>query len=84
MPVDPRLPLDPTPRTTEQFLADLLRENERLRRQLADARDERDQFKKLYLDEAAQNDPELTEEEIANSVPARPIIDELIRELELP
>ncbi len=84
MPVDPKLPLDPTPRTAEQFLADLLRENERLRRQLADARDERDQFKKLYLDEAAQNDPELTEEEIANSVLARPIIDELIRELELP
>ena len=43
----------------------MFRENERLRRQLADAYHERDQFKKLYLGEAAQNDPKLTAEDIA-------------------
>jgi len=75
---------DPTPITPDQLLAEMFRENERLRRQLADAYHERDQFKKLYLGEAAQNDPKLTAEDIANAVPARPIIEEVIRRLEKP
>lgn len=75
---------DPTPKTPEQLLAEMLRENERLRRQLADAYHERDQFKKLYLGEASRTDPKLTAEDIANAIPARPYIEDLIRRLEQP
>lgn len=75
-------PPDPTPLTPDQLLAEALRENERLRRQLADAYHERDEFKQLYLGEAARNDPKLTAEDIASAVPARPVIEQLIRRLE--
>ena len=75
---------DPTPMTPDQVMAELLRENERLRRQVEDARHERDQFKKLYLGELARHAIEPTPEEIANAVPARPIIEQLMRRLEQP
>jgi hypothetical protein len=81
MPVDDNFPFDPTPKTSDQVLADLLRETERLRREVADLRTERDQYRRLYLEEAAENDPELTAEDIANSVSARPVIDAMIEEL---
>lgn len=84
MPTEPNSPLDPKPMTLDQLLAEMLRENERLRRQVTDTQVERDQFKKLYLCEAARNDPELTANDIATAVPARPVIDEIIRRLEQP
>jgi hypothetical protein len=84
MATDPNSPLNPTPKTLDQLLAESLRENERLRRQVEDAHHERDMFKKYYLDELARNAPELTPEIIANAIPARPMIEQLIRRLENP
>lgn len=73
---------DPTPKPLNQLVAELFRENERLSRQVDDARHERDQYKKLYLQEAARHAVEPTPEEIAAAVPARPIIEAHIRRLE--
>lgn len=73
---------DPTPKPLNQLVAELFRENERLSRQVDDARYERDQYKKLYLGALARTLPELTEEDIANAVPAEPIIEAHIRRLE--
>jgi len=84
MPTDPKFSLDPTPMTAEQVMAELLRENERLRRQVADAQEQRDQYKQFYLEELARNAPVITPDDIANAVPARPVFDELIRRLEKP
>ncbi len=84
MPADPKFPLDPKPMTPEQVMAELLRENERLRRQLADMQHERDQFKKLYLWELAEHAEELTPEDIANAVPAIPLLEAAIKRLEQP
>jgi hypothetical protein len=84
MSADNPSPPNPAPLTPDQLLAETLRENERLRRHLADTRHERDEFKQLYLSEAARNDPKLTAEDIAAAVPARPVIDDLIRRLEQP
>ena len=42
MSADPNAPLNPVPMTPDQLLAELQRENERLRRQVEDARHERD------------------------------------------
>lgn len=84
MPADKPLPLDKPPMTHEQLIAELVRENERLRRQVADAQRERDQYKEFYLAELAVNDEEPTPEEIANAVPARPFIEQLIKRLETP
>ena len=81
---DPKFPLDPAPKSTEERLAELMRENERLQRRVADTEMERDRFKRLYLEEAAANDPKLTADDIASAVPARPVIDDLIRQLERP
>ena len=81
---DPNFSPDPTPRTLDQLLVESLREIERLRRQVADAYHERDMFKQYYLEELARNAPELTAEDIANAVPARPVIEQLIRRLETP
>ena len=75
---------EPKPMTPDQVMAELLRENESLRRQLADMQRERDQFKQYYLWEMARNAPELTAEDLANAVPAIPLIDEAIRRLEQP
>ncbi len=74
-------PLDQTPKTLDQLLAEMLRENERLRRQVADAQHERDVFKQYYLQELARNAPELTAEDIASAVPARPLIERAIQRL---
>jgi hypothetical protein len=63
-------------------LAELLRENERLRQQLDSTQHERDAFKALYLGELAKIPPELTPEDLANAVPARPFIEQLIQRLE--
>ena len=82
MPVDPKFPLDPSPRSSEQIMAELLRETERLRRQVTDAQEERDQFKQFYLEELARNAEDLTPQDIANAVPARPLIDAAIKRLE--
>ena len=82
MPADKPLPLDKPPMTHEQLIAELVRENERLRRQVADAQRERDQYKEFYLAELALNTVEPTPEEIANAVPARPFIEQLIKRLE--
>ena len=82
MSIDSKFPLDPTPRSADQVIAELLRETEKLRRQVADAQGERDQFKTLYLAEAAGNDPKLMAEDIATAVPARPVFEELMRRLE--
>ena len=82
MPAEPNALPDPKPRTPDQLLAEMFRENERLRRQVEDARHERDQFKKLLLGELARNATELTEEDIASAVPAGPFFDQLIRRLE--
>jgi hypothetical protein len=73
---------DPTPMTLDQLLAEYQRENERLRRQVEDARHERDQIKKLYLQELARHVDPLTPEDLAGATPARPFIDELIAQLE--
>jgi hypothetical protein len=73
---------DPTPMTPDQVLAELLRENERLSRQLDDARHERDQYKQFYLWELAEHAEELTAEQIANAVPAGPIFEAAIKRLE--
>jgi hypothetical protein len=73
---------DPTPMTPDQLLAEMLRENERLRRQVEDARHERDQYKKLYLGELARQAVEPTPEEIANAIPAAPVFEQLMRRLE--
>lgn len=75
---------EPKPMTHEQVIGELLRENERLRRQVEDAQRERDQYKQFYLWELAENDEELTPEDIANAVPARPLIEEAIKRLEQP
>ena len=82
MSTDPNAPRNPTPMTTDQFLAELLRENERLRRQVEDAQHERDQFKSLLLSELSRNATELTEEDVAGALPARPFIEQLIQRLE--
>jgi len=82
MPADPKFPLDPSPRTPDQIMAELLRETERLRRQVADTQEERDQFKQFYLEELARNAEELTPEDVANAVPALPLIESAIRRLE--
>ena len=84
MPDNLQLPPDRPPMTVDQVLAELLRENERLRRQLADMQHERDQYKQFYLDELARNAVELTPEDIANSVPARPLIEAALKRLEQP
>jgi len=73
---------EPPPMTPDQLLAEMFRENERLRRQVEDARHERDQYKKLYLEELARHAQELTPEDIANAVPARPLIEAAIKRLE--
>lgn len=78
MSAEPNAPPPPTPPNP---LAELVRENERLRRQLDAAQHERDAFKALYLGELAMNPPELTPEELATAVPARPFIEQLIRRL---
>jgi hypothetical protein len=75
-------PADKPPKTLDQLLAETYLENERLRRQLSDAYHERDEFKKMYLEELARNAPELTEEDIKNAIPARPFIEQLIQRLE--
>jgi predicted Zn-dependent peptidase len=77
-------PYEQPPKTLDQMLADMLVENERLHRQLQDAYHERDQYKMLYLDEFARTADQLTPQDIANSVPARPLIEQIIRELESP
>lgn len=73
---------EPKPMTPDQLLAEMFRENERLRRQVEDAQRERDQYKKLYLGELARNAEELTPEDIANAVPARPLFEQAIKRLE--
>lgn len=78
MPVDPEFPLDPTPKTPEQIMAELLKETERL----ADTQEERDQFKQFYLEELARNAEELTPDDIAKSVPALPLIEAAMKRLE--
>jgi hypothetical protein len=77
-------PADKPPKTLDQLLAEMFVENERLRRQLSDAHRERDEYKNLYLGELARTADQLTAEDIANSVPARPFMEKLIRELENP
>ena len=82
MPADPNAPLNPTPMTTDQFLAELFRENERLRRPVEDARHERNQFKSLLMSELSRNATELTAADIAGAAPAGPFFDRLIQRLE--
>jgi hypothetical protein len=82
MTTEPGSPFNPKPMTPDQLLAAMLRENERLRRQLADAQHERDEYKQLYLSELALHDEELTPEDIAHTVPALPLIEEAIKRLE--
>ncbi len=74
-------PFEQPPKTLDQMLAEMFRENERLRRQLQDAYHERDEIKKLYLEELARNAPEITEEDLKNAVPGRPFIEQLIQRL---
>jgi hypothetical protein len=80
MSADPNAPAPP--KTPDQLLAEVLRENERLRRQVEDARRERDQIKKLYLEGLARNAEQLTAEDLAGAIPARPFIEQLIERLE--
>lgn len=76
-------PPDPVPKTLEQLLAEMLRENERLRRQIEDTQRERDQYKGLFLSQLARTvETDLTAEDIANAVPAEPFLEDLIRRLE--
>ncbi len=82
MPADSNPLPNTTPKTPGQLIAELVREVERLSRQVEDARHERDQYKKLYLGEVARNAVEPTPEEIAAAVPARPVFEALIRRLE--
>lgn len=82
MPADPTPLPDPAPKTHDQLIADLFRENERLQRQVEDARHERDQYKKMFLGELSRTATNLTAEDIAAAVPAEPFIAELIRRLE--
>lgn len=73
---------EPAPKRPDEVMADMMRENERLRRQVEDARHERDEFKKLYLWEMSRNAEEFTEEDIANAVPAMPILEAAMKRLE--
>jgi hypothetical protein len=82
MPVDPKFPLDPPPMTADQVMAQLLRENEKLRRQLDDMQEERDRYKQYYLWEMARNDVAPTAEELENAVPALPLFEAAIERLE--
>jgi hypothetical protein len=82
MPTEPTPIPDPAPKSLDQLLADMLRENERLRRQVEDARQERDEYKRLYLWEMARNAEKLTPEDLTSGVPARPLIEEAIKRLE--
>ena len=82
MPPEDTAPLNPAPKTPGQLLAEMFRENERLQRQVEDARHERDQYKKLYLSALSHGVTELTPEDLATAVPARPIIEAHIRRLE--
>jgi hypothetical protein len=70
--------------THEQLIAELVRENERLRRQVADAQRERDQYKEFYLGELARHAEDLTPEELENAAPAIPLLDAAIKRLEQP
>jgi predicted Zn-dependent peptidase len=82
MAVEPNPLPNPTPMTLDQLLAEMLRENERLRRQVEDARHERDEYKRLYLGELATHAEELTPDDVARAVPARPLIEQAIKRLE--
>jgi uncharacterized protein YabN with tetrapyrrole methylase and pyrophosphatase domain len=73
---------EPVRKTLDQLLAESLRENERLRRQVEDAYHERDEYKKLYLGVLAEHAEELTPDDIARAVPARPLIEQAIKRLE--
>jgi hypothetical protein len=68
--------------TRDRVLAELYRENVRLRRKLADLQSERDWYRRLYNLEAAKNDPELAAEDIANAVPAIPLLNAMTKRLE--
>jgi hypothetical protein len=52
------------------------------RGELTEVRAERDLFKRLVLDALAKDYVPPTEEELRTAVPARPFIDEIIRDLE--
>ncbi len=80
--MDDNLPSAEDQQTADELMAELFRENDRLRRQLADACQERDMYKKMYNGEVARNAILITKEDMANSIPARPFIGKLIKELE--
>lgn len=82
MPNEPKLPHEIPPMTPDQVMVELLRENEKLRRQLQDMQEERDQYKQWYLWEMAEHAVEPTAEELANAVPAIPLIEAAIKRLE--
>jgi hypothetical protein len=82
MSADPNVPSNPAPMSPDELLAELVRENERLRRQVEDARHERDHFKALYLGELARNPPPLSADDLASAIPARAFIDQLVNRLE--
>jgi hypothetical protein len=69
-----KIPFEQPPKSLDQLLAQMYRENERLRRQLGDAYHERNEHKKMYLIELARTAVPLTAEDIANSIPARPLL----------
>jgi hypothetical protein len=75
---------EPKPKTPDEVMAELLRDIESLRHQLEDTQRERDLYKRLYNSEAGKNDPELTAEDIANAVPAIPLLDAAIKHLDQP
>lgn len=84
MSADPNLSHDSTVMNLDKLLAESVREIERLRRQVQDAHHERDEYKKLYHWELARHAVEPTAEDIANAVPARPLIEQYIKQLEQP
>lgn len=75
---------DPVPKRSDEVMGDLLRENERLRRQVSETARERDEFKSLYMWELARNADELTAEDLATAVPAMPMLEAAIKRLEQP
>lgn len=75
---------DPKPKLPDEVLGDLLRENERLRHQVLEANRQRDEYKQFYLWELARNAEDLTPDDIANAVPAVPLLEAAIARLEKP
>lgn len=67
---------------TEEQVRNLSEENARLHLENAKAFEERDAFKRAYLDLIERSDPGFTKEDFENGIPTGPWFDEFLRRIE--